>query len=82
MRLAALALLAPTLVACADPATEQAARDYEKAKLTVLGDAMFYWKCIHQGHQFSGECRPWREAYERDYAAFIAKYGPALSRRH
>ena len=69
----ALALLA--LVACADPAAEQARREREDARLTVLGDAMFYWRCTHQAVIEAGDCRQWSEAYERDRAMFRAKYG-------
>jgi hypothetical protein len=61
--------------ACADPAAEQTAREREAARIQVLGDAMFYYRCTHQAHQFAGECDRWRKAYEEDYAAFIGKYG-------
>jgi hypothetical protein len=64
-----------SVAACVDPATEQAAREREIARVQVLGDAMFYYRCTHQAHQFAGECRRWEKAYEDDYAAFVAKYG-------
>jgi len=53
------------------------AREREATRIQVLGDAMFYYRCTHQAHQFAGECRRWEKAYEDDYAAFIAKYGEA-----
>ena len=68
-------VLAGSLVACADPAAEQAARERDLARIQVLGDAMFYYRCTHQAHQFAGECKRWEKDYEDDYAAFIAKYG-------
>jgi hypothetical protein len=63
------------LAACADPVAEQAKRDHEAARLNVLGDAVFYWQCTHKAVQQAGECRRWSETYERDKAAFMAKYG-------
>lgn len=72
----ALAIVA-FVAACADPAAEQMAREREATRIQVLGDAMFYYRCTHQAHQFAGECRRWEKAYEDDYAAFIAKYGEA-----
>ena len=53
------------------------AREREAARIQVLGNAMFYYRCTHQAHQFAGECRRWVKDYEDDYAAFIAKYGEA-----
>lgn len=68
-------LLVLVLVGCADPIAERAARDREDARIAVLGDAMFYWQCAHKAVQTAGECRPWSEAFERDRAAFLARYG-------
>ena len=59
------------LAACADPA----AQAREDARLRVLGDAMFYWRCEHQVVVRVGECDAWSEAFERDRSAFVAKYG-------
>jgi hypothetical protein len=70
-----VALITIALAACVDPAAQQDAREREDARLKVLGDAMFYRICINKPVQLAGECRPWREAYGRDYAAFIAQYG-------
>jgi len=67
-------LIALALTGCTDPAAEQAARDRDNARLTVIGDAAFYWRCEHEAVQLAGQCRALREAYERDYAAFIARY--------
>jgi hypothetical protein len=71
-------LIALLVAGCAGPVAHQAVRDREDARLTVLADAMFYWRCTHKAVVIAGECRPWREAYERDYAAFIAKYGASI----
>ena len=68
-------LIVLALVACADPAAEQAKRDFDNAKLTVMADAAFYWRCSHQPVVMAGECREFSEAFERDRAAFVAKYG-------
>jgi hypothetical protein len=54
---------------------EQVTNDRGDARLTLLADAVFYRRCTHQPRQVAGECRPWQEAYERDLAAFKAKYG-------
>ena len=70
------ALIAVVLTTCADPAAQQAvSHDREDARLKVLADAMFYWRCAHQPVVMAGECKQWSEAYERDLAAFKAKYG-------
>ena len=63
-----LALIAVALAGCADLAEPQTAPERADARLRVLADAAFYWKCTHQGVQLAGGCRVWREAYERDYA--------------
>jgi hypothetical protein len=63
------------LAGCADPATDQATRERDDARLRVLGDAMFYWQCSHRPVQLAGECNRWRKAYDEDLAAFKAKYG-------
>jgi hypothetical protein len=70
---AALVLIA--LAGCADPATERAKREREDARLAVLGDAVFYWRCAHQAVVEAGGCWQWSEAYERDKAALLAKFG-------
>jgi len=62
------------LSSCVDPA-EQAQREREGARLAIAADAAFYWQCNHKAVIQAGECRRWREAYERDRAAFLAKYG-------
>jgi hypothetical protein len=72
-----LALIAFALAACADPAAQQAAHDREDARLQVLGDAVFYWHCEHEPVVVAGACGRWREAYEHDYAAFMARFGEA-----
>jgi hypothetical protein len=72
-----LALSALTLAACADPAAQQAAHDREDARLQVLGDAVFYWRCEHDPIVVAGACERWRVAYERDYAAFMTTFGEA-----
>ena len=63
------------LAACADPATERTVQEREDARLRVLGDAMFYWRCMHQPVVQAGKCQDWRDAYNRDLAAFRASYG-------
>lgn len=68
-------ILAVILGGCADPAAERAMREQEDARLAVLADAMFYWRCTHQPVVRAGECRQWSEAFDRDRSAFIAKYG-------
>lgn len=74
--LALIALaLALALVACADPAEQQAARDREDARLKVLGDAVFYWRCEHDPAVVAGGCNHWRAIYEHDYAVFMARFG-------
>jgi hypothetical protein len=74
VRVAALATVL-TLAACADPADEQMTRQREADQITLFGGAAAYYSCTHKAAQLAGECRRWREAYERDYAAFVAKYG-------
>lgn len=71
-------ILLPAVAACPDPA----AQAREDAKVKVLGDAMFYWRCEHQVVVRAGKCRQWSEAFERDRASFVAKYGndPARDR--
>jgi hypothetical protein len=64
-----------TLTACADPAVEQVRRERETDQITLFADAATYYTCTHKATQLAGECRPWLEAYRRDYAAFMAKYG-------
>jgi hypothetical protein len=61
---------------CADPVAEQAKREREDARLVVAADAAFYYQCTHKAVVQAGECRRWSEAFERDRAAFTAKYGP------
>lgn len=61
------------LAGCADPIAQQTAR--EDARLKVLGGAVFYWRCAHQPVVQAGECQEWTDAYARDRAAFISKYG-------
>ena len=68
-------LIALALAACADPVAEQAKREFDNAKLTVMADAAFYWRCTHQPVVMAGECREFSEAFERDFAAFKARYG-------
>lgn len=63
------------LTACADPVAQQASQAREDARLRVFGDAMFYWRCEHQAVIRAGECDQWSEAFERDRAAFVARYG-------
>lgn len=70
-----LALVVLALASCIDPAAQQAARERDDARLIVLADAVFYWRCMHQAVVQAGECRQWSGAYERDKAAFVAKYG-------
>jgi len=72
-----LVALALALIGCADPATEQAKREFEAAKLNLMAEAAFYWRCTHQAVVVAGDCRQWSEAYERDLAAFKAQYGDA-----
>jgi hypothetical protein len=70
-------LVAVAVAACADPAAQQATRDRENARLQVLADAVFYWRCEHDPVVVAGACDGWREAYERDYAAFMARFDEA-----
>lgn len=77
MPIAALAAAALTLAACADPAAEQMRRQREADQIKLFADAATYYTCAHKAVQLAGECRGWQEAYERDYAAFIAKYREA-----
>jgi hypothetical protein len=70
-------LVAAAVACCVDPAAEQARRQREDARLAVAADAAFYWQCAHKAVVQAGECRQWSEAYERDRAAFVAKYGDA-----
>lgn len=70
-----LILITLALAGCAHPVAEQATQGREDARLNVLANAMFYWRCTHQRVVTAGECRPWQEAYEHDHAAFIGKYG-------
>jgi hypothetical protein len=67
-------LLAVVLVGCANPVS-QADRERGDTRLAVMADAAFYWQCTHKTVVTAGECRQWSEAYERDRAAFVAKYG-------
>jgi hypothetical protein len=62
------------LAACTEPVAPKTQLP-EDTRLTVIADAMFYYRCTHKPVQVAGECRPWLEAYQRDYAEFIAKYG-------
>ena len=71
----ALVICALFLTGCADPVAQQAVREREDARLKVLGDAVFYWRCAHQPIVNAAECQQWTEAYHRDLAAFVAKYG-------
>jgi hypothetical protein len=43
----------------------------------VLSDAVFYRRCEHDPVVVAGACESRREAYERDYAAFVARFGEA-----
>ena len=70
-----LALITIAIAGCADPAAEQARRERQADQINLFGDAATYYTCTHKAVQLAGECRRWREAYERDYAAFMAKYG-------
>ena len=63
------------LAGCVDPAAEEAKRDFDAAKLRLMGEVAFYWRCEHEPVVVAGECGQWSEAYERDLAAFKAKYG-------
>jgi hypothetical protein len=71
--LLALAILA--VAACADPGAQRVVREREDARLQVLADAMFYWRCEHDPVVIAGECQHWSDAYKRDRAVFIANYG-------
>jgi len=64
------------LAACADTAADLR-RERETDQIKLFADAAAYYSCTHKAVQIAGECRRWREAYERDYAAFMAKYGVA-----
>jgi hypothetical protein len=74
------------IAGCADPAAEQAKRAQEAERFNLIAEALFYRSCASQAVQIAGQCRPWREAYERDLAAFKAKYGddadPSAFRLH
>lgn len=63
------------LTSCVDPAAQQAVRERQDARLKVLGDAVFYWRCAHQPIVNAAECQQWTEAYQRDLTTFVAKYG-------
>ncbi len=67
--------VAHVLVACADPAAEQSKCDREAAQFNVIADAMFWRACLKRTTQYAGDCRKMREDYERELAAFKAKYG-------
>jgi hypothetical protein len=68
-------LITIAVAGCADPAAEQARRERQADQINLFGDAATYYTCTHKAVQLAGECRRWWEAYEHDYAAFIAKYG-------
>jgi hypothetical protein len=36
--------------------------------------AVFYYRCEHQPMVIATECLPWLRAYDRNFAAFEAKY--------
>ena len=63
------------LAGCVAPAAEGEKKAEAADRFTLLALATFYRACTAQTVQTAGECRPWREAYERARAAFSAKYG-------
>ena len=71
-------LVAVLLAGCADVPEHRPLSERDNARIKVIGDAAFYYGCTRKPVQVAGECRPWREAYEKDYASFMAKYGSEL----
>jgi hypothetical protein len=73
-----IVLAVAVLTGCADPTEHRPLSERDNARLKVIADAAFYYGCTRKVVQAAGECRPWREAYEKDYASFMAKYGSEL----
>jgi hypothetical protein len=63
------------LVACADPAAEQARKVLEADKINLFGDAAAYYTCSHQAVIVAGECERYWQIYRHDRELFVAKYG-------